>query len=397
MLTTSVIGRPALNRPPRTASAKSSIRASVSSTPGITSAPSTSTGSPARLRKAVCKTARPSVSLICRPANIASRLRGNLWLSARSISAARASASISRLGIIKQHPVMRDRKRRRAFGSCANSAAISCLAGSPANRLQSVQHPCPFMRPNAPSHVLQHRAHRRLFTAAGSARGPARCALPSPVITMMLRHRRVQHPRRQRDARLGQAGRAHRHQHRRILAPAPAQGCRPWERSRPCACPRPSPATEPRSAAAGRCWIPARPGRLGGSRPSHKAAGNCAAAARPASSALADQPRVRARMHLRHPALVAQHHIDPRPIEVRLAQRVKDRPRRRAPRHHAQRRRSSCTSDARNSPASVLARSMVSISSVGIFEQFHGFISRQRRPSRCISISASSGPALPES
>ncbi len=71
--------------PSRTPAAKAAVASSTSRTSAMTSWPSTSTGRSERLRSAVCSTARPSVTLIFSPANMASR--------ASSTSAARASAS----------------------------------------------------------------------------------------------------------------------------------------------------------------------------------------------------------------------------------------------------------------------------------------------------------------
>ena len=88
MLTTSVIVASL-----RTPFAKARIRASVAYTPGITSCPSTKTGPPSKLRSAVCRTARPSVSLIGAPANIASRIASQPVASISAISASRVSAS----------------------------------------------------------------------------------------------------------------------------------------------------------------------------------------------------------------------------------------------------------------------------------------------------------------
>ena len=76
ILMTSVIGWPSAprTRPSRTSAAKVSIFSRVPITSGMTSLPSTSTGLPEKLRKAVCRTARFSVTLIFSPANIAARL-----------------------------------------------------------------------------------------------------------------------------------------------------------------------------------------------------------------------------------------------------------------------------------------------------------------------------------
>ena len=94
MFTTSVTRPPAPSKPPpRTASAKRSIRSSVSRTSGITSRPSTIT-EPSSERSAVWSTARPSVSLIRSPANMASRRASTPAASASARSRSRARASM---------------------------------------------------------------------------------------------------------------------------------------------------------------------------------------------------------------------------------------------------------------------------------------------------------------
>jgi hypothetical protein len=71
----------------RTRSEKSDIRSSTSWTRGTTSTPSTSIRVPRGARRATCSTARPSVTLIFSPLNIAS------MRSRRPHSSARASRS----------------------------------------------------------------------------------------------------------------------------------------------------------------------------------------------------------------------------------------------------------------------------------------------------------------
>ena len=95
MLTTSVIGWPSAprTRPSRTSAAKLSILSRVPITSGMTSWPSTMTGLPEKLRSAVCRTARFSVTLIFSPANIASRLASTPQALASATSAARTGAS----------------------------------------------------------------------------------------------------------------------------------------------------------------------------------------------------------------------------------------------------------------------------------------------------------------
>ena len=91
MLMTSVILPPCpAKRPSRTWSANSRMRTWVSRTSGITSRPS-STIAPSRLRSAVCRTARSSVSLMRVPPNMASRRPATGAASSRSSASAAAS------------------------------------------------------------------------------------------------------------------------------------------------------------------------------------------------------------------------------------------------------------------------------------------------------------------
>jgi len=87
-LTTLRSGSPVAPRqvPLRTAVQKVAICRSTPRTPGMTSSPSTSTGSGERLRRAVCSTARSSVVLIFAPVNIRSMASGRptAWASATS-------------------------------------------------------------------------------------------------------------------------------------------------------------------------------------------------------------------------------------------------------------------------------------------------------------------------
>ena len=75
MLTTLRIGLPVWPRhsPERTRSAKSPIRSSISWTSLTTSTPSTISERPRGIRSATWRTARSSETLMCSPANIASR------------------------------------------------------------------------------------------------------------------------------------------------------------------------------------------------------------------------------------------------------------------------------------------------------------------------------------
>ena len=89
MLTTLRMGRPVapVQSPARTRSAKADIRSSTSCTSGTTSAPSTTMRVPRGARRATWSTARPSVTLIFSPENMAS------MRSRRPHSAARSSRS----------------------------------------------------------------------------------------------------------------------------------------------------------------------------------------------------------------------------------------------------------------------------------------------------------------
>ncbi len=120
ILMTSVIGWPSAprTRPSRTSAAKLSIFSRTPITSGITSLPSTRTGLPSKLRKAVCRTARFSVVLIFSPANMASRLASTLAVLASSTSALRARVD-ALLRIIEQEIVKGDAellKARRIVG-----------------------------------------------------------------------------------------------------------------------------------------------------------------------------------------------------------------------------------------------------------------------------------------
>jgi hypothetical protein len=79
--------------PDRTRSAKSAMRSRTSWTSGTTSVPSTSTTAARGARRATCSTARPSVTLIFSPANIASRSSVTSAVRARSNSNERVSSS----------------------------------------------------------------------------------------------------------------------------------------------------------------------------------------------------------------------------------------------------------------------------------------------------------------
>ena len=89
MLTTSVIRSSA-----RTRSANTAIASSTSCTSGTTSCPSTTIDAPAGARSAVCSTARSSVTLMCSPANIASRRCATPADSAHATSAPSRPSSI---------------------------------------------------------------------------------------------------------------------------------------------------------------------------------------------------------------------------------------------------------------------------------------------------------------
>ncbi len=75
MLTTFVIGLPVwpFHSPERIRSENAAIRSSTSCTSATTSRPSTISERPRGIRSATCSTARSSVTLMCSPANIASR------------------------------------------------------------------------------------------------------------------------------------------------------------------------------------------------------------------------------------------------------------------------------------------------------------------------------------
>ena len=94
MFTTVRIGLPVKpsQTPDRTSSAKPAIFARTSCTSGTTSLPSTMITASAGARRAVCRTARPSVSLIFSPANIRPAAPGRSTASASATSRSRVSA-----------------------------------------------------------------------------------------------------------------------------------------------------------------------------------------------------------------------------------------------------------------------------------------------------------------
>ncbi len=97
MFTTLRIGRPVapVHSPLRTRSAKAAMRSSTSCTAGTTSAPSTSIRVPRGARSATWRTARPSVTLIFSPRNMAS-MRSRRPHSAASASSSRMVSSVAR-------------------------------------------------------------------------------------------------------------------------------------------------------------------------------------------------------------------------------------------------------------------------------------------------------------
>ena len=96
MLMTLRIGFPVapVHSPPRTRSLKAAILSSTSCTAGTTSSPSTTIRSSLGARRATCSTARPSVTLIFSPRNIASMRSRRPHSSARRISSASVSSVI---------------------------------------------------------------------------------------------------------------------------------------------------------------------------------------------------------------------------------------------------------------------------------------------------------------
>ena len=97
MLTMLRMGRPVkpVHAPPRTRPANSAMRSTTAWTPGTTSSPSTTMRVPRGARKATCSTARPSVTLIFSPANIASTRARTPHARARS-SSSRSVSSVTR-------------------------------------------------------------------------------------------------------------------------------------------------------------------------------------------------------------------------------------------------------------------------------------------------------------
>ena len=99
-------------------------------------------------------------------------------------------------------------------------------------------------------------------------------------------------------------------------------------------------------------------------------------------------------MILRHPAFIGQHHVHAGPVEVSGTEVIKDWPRRGPARHrhqHAVFMLQRGGQLARDLVGQVDGQHLL----IGICHDIHHLISRHLRPSRCISISASSGPLDP--
>ena len=96
IFTTSVKRSPVLDRrlPWRISALKQAVASKVFRIPGLMSFPSTIRGGPSGFRRAVCRTALPSVELIGSPSNIASRLPLTSASQASVMRALRTSSSI---------------------------------------------------------------------------------------------------------------------------------------------------------------------------------------------------------------------------------------------------------------------------------------------------------------
>jgi hypothetical protein len=116
----------------------------------------------------------------------------------------------------------------------------------------------------------------------------------------------------------------------------------------------------------------------------------------PAQQALAQQAGVRAVAVFVHPALVIQEDRDIGPIQLHARKRVEDRPRRGAA-GHAERRLAVAAQEIGQLPGDAIGEAEIQKLAVRVGYKIHHLISRQRRPSRCISINASSGPDVPAS
>ena len=174
MLTTSVIGWPSAprTRPSRTSAAKLSIFSRAPMISGITSSPSTSTGSPEKLRSAVCSAARLSVILIYTPANIASRLASTLAALASSTSAAQDPGVDALLGIIEQQIVEGDVNALNRAGSSAKRlsppAPARPRASSSVSRAPPESPQSPWTFPFPPPAVKRVRRRAGTYSYAAS-------------------------------------------------------------------------------------------------------------------------------------------------------------------------------------------------------------------------------------
>ena len=123
MLTTARMRLPVCpsHSPERTRSEKADMRSSTSCTSRTTSTPSTTSERSRGIRRAVCRTARSSVTLMCSPRNIASRRSSSLQARASSTSRRSVSSVTRCFDQSAYQPAASPRRRSPRAGSCAKS------------------------------------------------------------------------------------------------------------------------------------------------------------------------------------------------------------------------------------------------------------------------------------
>ncbi len=187
MLTTVLMRRPVwpVHSPDRTRRAKSAILPSTAWTAGTTFSPSTSTTASAGARSAVCSTARPSVTLIFSPRNIASRSSATPVAAARSRSRRRVSSvtnclekSTWRSPTRRTYRPARPGSRSNSSRRCTSPSSSRCLPSALHSAIRSsLTRPATFISPSA--HPSQRRSQvaptlvdRRPRAGRGQPTGP---------------------------------------------------------------------------------------------------------------------------------------------------------------------------------------------------------------------------------
>ena len=395
ILTTSVMAPPWPAKTPvaHIARQKPRRRAWVARTSGSTSRPRDHQAA-IQLRKAVCSTARPSVSLIaCAGEHRLAPRRQTRRPRPAASSRLRALGVDIGLGIIEQQIAGLDAKILGARSDRRTEPVSGASAVAAWWRARSCQMVILFGPVDGG--VVQSTA--RIGASVGERVSARKIAarLAAPVISTWVCSASARTGARQRDARLGHAGRAQRHQHRRIGRQRLGQPVGAGKEACGVHVRHPCPSS---STVIGRCG--AMPcgkcrecglGFWGVGVKRHELRRRRT----PAQQPRAQLPRCSSVARFRAPSVRRPETPSPCPSRDRHPRACRTpAPACCRPAHKARRARSRAAPCAKLAGDPVGQRQRHQLA-VGVFDQHHSRISRQRRPSRCISISASSGPAGP--